>query len=814
MRRFVWILLFAACLLSCRRAAPDQIYQEALSLYRQGKYDLALEAATRGVNTVSETDDPNSYWRLLMLRCRYLIVTRRYPEAQAILARQIPPSVTQTSLRQMQRMLEGYLALRNGSAQNARAILSEVKQQTTDRDLLIQVQNLLAATAQKVNDFGTAETEMRTGLALARERQDSYEESAVLLNLSYLRLRQNRFDEARQFSEQSRDAAQRGGHSYLAALALGNLASALYRLGDFEGSLQARQQEQPVLANGGFKAPLADSYGELANAYVISGEPDQALPYFQKAIALSRDVGDPGPIALWTRNLASAYIDAGKPELAAPLIQEARRFNELKPDPVALGYLQSHEAGIALARQDYVAAEAAFRATIASATQIPSLTWSAHGGLARVYRQSGRPHKAREEFEAALAVVEGARERLLADTSKLTFLTSLVRFYHEYVAFLLEQGDEAKALTIADSSRARVLTGRPWNSAPLSQPALTALARRANAAILSYWLAPEGSSVWVISAKGIRRIPLPGDARIRQLAEQHRRLIEENSVDPRQTPMQAGHELFDTLVKPALADIPASGRVILIPDGPLHTINFDTLPTPEGEYWIEKTTISIAPALSVLAATAPSSKGQGLLLVGDPIQADRNFPKLAYAGAELAGIRKEIAAKPVEVLQDASATPAAYFQADPARYSIIHFAAHAQANNASPLDSAIILSPDKASARYKLYASDILDRPLNAKLVTISACRSAGSRAFTGEGLVGFAWAFLRAGASSVIAGLWDVGDSSTSEIMIDLYRNLSPGQSPAVALHAAKLRMVRSASNYRKPFYWAPFQVYETTVR
>ena len=50
---------------------------------------------------------------------------------------------------------------------------------------------------------------------------------------------------------------------------------------------------------------------------------------------------------------------------------------------------------------------------------------------------------------------------------------------------------------------------------------------------------------------------------------------------------------------------------------------------------------------------------------------------------------------------------------------------------------------------------------LNAALVTISACRSAGARTYAGEGLVGLTWAFLEAGAQNVIAGLWDVSDRS-----------------------------------------------------
>jgi CHAT domain-containing protein len=78
-----------------------------------------------------------------------------------------------------------------------------------------------------------------------------------------------------------------------------------------------------------------------------------------------------------------------------------------------------------------------------------------------------------------------------------------------------------------------------------------------------------------------------------------------------------------------------------------------------------------------------------------------------------------------------------------------------------------------------------------------------------GEGLVGFAWAFLHAGARNVIAGLWDVNDESTSRLMDVLYRELAAGSSPADALRTAKLSLAESTGNLRKPYYWAPFQLY-----
>jgi CHAT domain-containing protein len=130
----------------------------------------------------------------------------------------------------------------------------------------------------------------------------------------------------------------------------------------------------------------------------------------------------------------------------------------------------------------------------------------------------------------------------------------------------------------------------------------------------------------------------------------------------------------------------------------------------------------------------------------------------------------------------------------------------------SPLDSAVILS--RASAQedsFKLYARDIIRHPLHAQLVTISTCYGAGTRAYTGEGLVGLSWAFLFAGAHNVIGALWEVSDASTPRLMDQLYAELKKGQSSQAALRSAKLSLLHS-NDFRKPFYWAPFQLYTGT--
>jgi CHAT domain-containing protein len=73
---------------------------------------------------------------------------------------------------------------------------------------------------------------------------------------------------------------------------------------------------------------------------------------------------------------------------------------------------------------------------------------------------------------------------------------------------------------------------------------------------------------------------------------------------------------------------------------------------------------------------------------------------------------------------------------------------------------------------------------------------------------VGLSWAFLRAGAHNVIGALWDVSDASTPQLMDQLYGELKKGEAPGTALRNAKLTLLHSSASFRKPFYWAPFQL------
>jgi CHAT domain-containing protein len=330
--------------------------------------------------------------------------------------------------------------------------------------------------------------------------------------------------------------------------------------------------------------------------------------------------------------------------------------------------------------------------------------------------------------------------------------------------------------------------------------------REAKVVALSYWLAPARSFAWLVKPSGVEFFVLPPAKEIEAAVDAYAKDL----VGPRGTLAASGargQSLYRILVEPASRSIDRGSHVAIIPDGRLATLNFETLVVPEARphYWIEDVTLTTAPSLQLLTAIASPQRVGRMLLIGNAPQVDAAFPPLPHAGTEIERIQKHF--DRATLLTGSQATPGAYRSSAPETYAFLHFVAHGVATRVRPLDSAVILGRDKGG--YKLYARAIVAQPLTARLVTISSCHGAGRRAFEGEGLVGLAWAFLRAGAHEVIAALWEVSDAATPGLMDTMYASIRAGRAPADALRIAKLELLRSRTIYNKPMYWAPFVLY-----
>ncbi len=701
-------------------------------------------------------------------------------------------------------------------AANAIALLDEVDRtagSNINSDPVLTGRLLRGAILARAGQFDDAEQVLERTAALAAAAGDTFNQAAALLNLSYSKYNRRHYDESLSYSRPALDAAEKAHAGRLAGLANNNLGMAYTVLRDLDRAEEHLKKAIAQLREIGDLRNLENALGNLGNVHLQIHQPALAARDFGEAVGIAKSVDAILDAARWAGRLSLAFTEQQNWAEAESWNQQAMTLNMGVNHPDNLLYLKMNAAAIANGRGNREEAARLYRDLIAKSGVVPYLEWNAHVRLGALLANERRFPEANKEYELGLDVLEQVRSSLIQDDYQLTYHDALMEFFRDYVDLLVSEGREERALQVAEYSRARLLTEKlglhSRAISEISPASFRKYASRHGEVLVSYWLAPKRSFVWTVTSGGIHRKTLPGQNEIEDLVRSYRKSIEEDLRDPVKAGMPQAEHLSQVLLGPIQADLARARRVVIVPDGNLHALNLETLPAPGSQhYWIEDAEISLAPSLSMLAETLPKARTKAsLLLIGAPDAVSGEYPELPTAKSEIEGIQRQFAGKDQVIRIGPDATPQGFLDSMPGRFSMIHFAAHAEANSQSPLESAIILS--KGDGRFKLYARDITGLKLSADLVTISACRSAGARAYGGEGLVGFTWAFLQSGARSVIAGLWDVGDRSSSQLMENLYDGLASGMKPAAALRQAKLALLHSAGPYRKPFYWAAYQTY-----
>ena len=109
----------------------------------------------------------------------------------------------------------------------------------------------------------------------------------------------------------------------------------------------------------------------------------------------------------------------------------------------------------------------------------------------------------------------------------------------------------------------------------------------------------------------------------------------------------------------------------------------------------------------------------------------------------------------------------------------------------------------------------IEDVELNADLVALSACNTAGetAQANTGEGFAGLTRAFMYAGAKSLLVSHWSVDSLSTQALMTATFRNIKSEEPALSAISNAQRGMLTGGYtngpyhfSRGHPFFWAAF--------
>lgn len=812
------ICAVALILSACRdkpALSPTALYSHARTLLQLERLDAASAEAARGLAHVQP--DSELGWRFRILHAEILLAEREAKQASFALAVSPPANLTSPDLRARFSLCQSHLCLLLHDRKGAHAHLNEAQtlaaRLATSR-LPAEIQLRRASLAIADGDTEAARQDIERVLAYADGSGDKFLRLGATGSMGYMLLQDDQYDAAVPWFKRAAAQAKELGAQISEGRSIGDLGICLFELGDFGKALNYFRLAEARSATAGSRYERQIWLGNIGNIEEVNGEYASAAADYSKALAMARQLGEEYWTAVWLDDLASASIELKDWDAAERYNNEAAAHKNRAGDRKSAPYSAINAGQIANGRGRHNDAIAFFQDVVRHPAPDVILTLEAHTGLAEAFAATHREDQAIIEFRAAVSQTERRQSALPDEEHKLSWFASVIRTYQQYVDFLMQRGRTLDALAVALSSRGRVLNTRMGQA--VSRPRTSAgelqrIATRSDSALLVYFVGSRQSYAWVIDRLGIRSFQLPGETQLRKLVASFSTFVQELR-DPLREECSAGRTLYDLLIAPARI---SGKKVLLAPDGPLYSLNFAALPVLSSgvpHYWLQDAEVSVVPAFDLAPAAAPHTK-PSLLLIGDPVQSDPDFPGLTYARQEISGIRKHLSSVRQVLYSGEQARPRVYFEANPDEFSWIHFVAHAAANQEEPLLSAVILSSAQGSD-YRLFAKDILKIPIHAELVTISGCHGAGAKVYEGEGLVGFSWAFLKAGARNVIAGLWDVNDRSTAELMTSLYAGLASGVAPSQALRTAQLHMASSPGVYRKPYYWAPFEVFQSLPR
>ena len=185
----------------------------------------------------------------------------------------------------------------------------------------------------------------------------------------------------------------------------------------------------------------------------------------------------------------------------------------------------------------------------------------------------------------------------------------------------------------------------------------------------------------------------------------------------------------------------ASGITHFIPWGAFDT-TYPVIVLPNGQ-WLNRKEIK-------------QSKNLQATVVGDPYYAG-TLPQLKGALAEAKVVADLYGAR---VLSGKKATEKNLRKDLGKGKGILHLATHGVFDAKDPLDSAIILT--KGDSAYRLTAANMLEQPLSAQVVILSACETGLGKVAAGDDLLGLSRSLYLGGTRAVLASLWPVQDEGT----------------------------------------------------
>jgi len=556
-------------------------------------------------------------------------------------------------------------------------------------------------------------------------------------------------------------------------------------------------------ATGGEGQRAYNVYLQATYAELRAGRPRLALAYNATQAALAATLDDPLLKAESSVTRALALRDSGKTADARASSQVARAHamtvaNAAMRDRVVaeVDYVE----GAMARRTDARGAVALLDAALATYERYG---WRNRTALAHLARAEARlvlgdDAGAEADLRRGIGEVERQRATLQEPVLRVAYFERADDLFERLIELLLRQRRESEAFAVAERKRGRTMLDELSVDGGITNPLGTAdIVRDAppDTMLVEYTVLDDSLVIFVVARHQlfVTRVAVARTALERAVRD----VVEAIASDDRVFLRRAGGALHELLIAPVDTLVSDVANIVFIPDAVLHSVPFAALITRDGRYVIEQRTVRMAPSVSIFldASHRPRERRSMLAIaVENPSPALRRLDRVVDETRDVAaGYRSAM------VLEGRDAQPQAVLSAlDDA--DVVHFAGHAiSAGPSAP--SALALADSTILEAQAISRQELRKSPL----VVLAACSSGRGRIWKNEGIGSLATAFLQAGASGVIANLWDIEDEPAARLSREIHRNLQQGAGASDALRAAQLAMLRSMNPAdRRPSSWA----------